>query len=190
MNTARRPGKLVFVALGQEFRSDDGLGLVVGRALEKSLLHSEIRTCCTVCYLSGDVSGVLDLWAGQDAVVIDAIDDRQAHSGQLIAREVVEAGRLLPDFLEWQKVTRTSTHGLDLSEALQLSELLGKMPDRLRIVGAIGHSFEHGVGLSEPVKNSVPALLDVCTAWAQDQKQNEKATAIGAKKKKQEASHA
>lgn len=168
MSTTPQAGKLVFIALGQEFRSDDGLGLVVGRTLEATLHRSTDHDAFQVFCCSGDVSEILEIWAGQDAVVIDAIDDAQSKAGQLIIREVVDRGMLLPAFLEWQRVACTSTHGLDLSEALQLSAALGRMPTHLRIAGAVGHSFGHGLGLSEPVKRAVPALINVCAAWAHD----------------------
>jgi hydrogenase maturation protease len=157
---------LLFIAFGHPFRSDDGLGVVVGHALNERLQQVGSIVPGSVCFCCGDLTDVLALWAGRDAVVIDAVEDSRAAPGSLLVREVVSGGRILPAWSDWSQGGFTSTHGLDLSQALQLAQVLGQLPNRLRVAGAVGQSFAHGIGLTEPLRAAVADLLAICLEWA------------------------
>ncbi len=145
---------IVVVGVGSVCRADDGVGAAVLEDLCRLLPDRPTDLRMTVC--PGDAAGLIGLW--EDAwlaVVIDACLTRPGQEGAITRRELTEGRSLFVS-----PGARHSTHGLGLSEALELSGLLDRRPERLVLytVGVTDVSRCHG--LTPPVAAAVPQVAE------------------------------
>ena len=142
-----RPRTLI-IGLGNEYRRDDAVGLVVARRVREAAPES-VR----VLEESGEGAGLMESWQDADAVIlIDAV-----HSGAkpgTIHRLDAHAHPIAKKFF------RFSTHAFGVAEAVELARALGRLPPRLIVNGVEGKSFEAGVGLSPEVEAAAQAVVD------------------------------
>ncbi|MFI6494418.1 hydrogenase maturation protease [Streptomyces sp. NPDC050564] len=156
--------RIVVIGVGNEFRHDDGVGWAViarlkehsiGRSSPGSPLRSSsgdpfppgtvLETC------DGDPGRLLGLWENADlAIVLDAGHAHPPHPGRV--------HRLALDGTRPVQVGTTSSHGLGLGEAVELSRVLGRLPGRLVVYAVEGADGTLGTGLSAPVAAQVNAL--------------------------------
>jgi len=153
MDTARSnhsgpaPKKLV-IGIGNEFRSDDGVGLVLARRLKADGFEGvEVREA------GGEATGLIDIWKGAElAIVVDAVN-----SGNL-------PGTIFHFEVPGEPIQRAlfsghSTHALGLAEVIELSRTLDSLPKRLVIFGIEGANFKMGSSLSAPVESAARDVL-------------------------------
>lgn len=135
------------IGIGCRDRGDDGVGPAVAAEVSRRL-----GAGCDVHVCSADPTGLMDLWQGaKSVVVVDAVlDGRPAGSVRVIDPKV----EAIPD-----DACSVSSHGLGLGAVLALSASLGKVPERLMLVGISAQDFD-GSGLSEPVANAIPAATE------------------------------
>jgi hydrogenase maturation protease len=116
------------IGLGNELRGDDAAGLLAARefrALALAGVEVEEHT--------GDVAALAESIAThQEVVIVDAVASR-APVGTVLE---LEAG-------VGQDRTRSSSHGLGVSEALALAQALGAAP-HVRLIGIAGTDFDLG----------------------------------------------
>lgn len=136
------------IGIGNLYRSDDAVGLVVARRI-KALNPARL----TVVEQSGEGAALLAAW--QDApsvIVVDAMN-----SG-------AEPGTVLRfDALKQPLASRTfyySTHAFSLAEAVGLARALGQLPQRLIVYGVEGKSFAPGEGLSAEVAQAAVTVIE------------------------------
>jgi len=144
--TATRP-RIVVIGIGNEYRSDDGVGVVIARRL-RAHLPPEVE----IIEASGEGASLLDAWRGATSVVVlDA-----AHSGALpgtIHRFDAGAQSMPRAFFNY------STHAFSLAEAIELSRVLKELPRSLAVYGIEGRCFEAGLGLSPEVEGAVASVI-------------------------------
>lgn len=139
---------LLVIGVGNEFRSDDAVGVVVA----SQLLAMQIDA--TVLSQSGDAATLMESWKDADTVVIvDA-----THSGKEPGTvQVFEA-----DDADIEKRSGTvSSHGFGVWEAIELSRALGCLPKRLVIYGVEGRKFGFGTHLSPQVEKAVDTIVEL-----------------------------
>jgi hydrogenase maturation protease len=145
MTTGTAP--VVLAALGNEYRRDDGAGLVVAAAAARLLRG--------VGYL-GPLPEPFELWGRWDraraAVIVDAVRSGAA-PGTVHVIEVADEGprRVVPG--------GTSTHGFGLPDVLRLGRVLGRAPGRVVLIGMEGDDFGPGRGLTPIVEAAVPLAV-------------------------------
>jgi len=123
------------IGLGNDWRSDDGVGLEVARRLGGRVLDGEPLELVEALDGEGEVA------------VVDAVS-AGAPPGTVY---VFEVGRVpLPARL----FGAASTHALGLAEAIELARSLGRLPPRVLVYGIEGASFEFGKGLSPAVEDA------------------------------------
>jgi hydrogenase maturation protease len=151
-------GPLV-IGLGSPDRGDDAVGPAVARsvaALRPGLVVAEHE----------DPTALLDLWAGHDpVVVVDAVRSG-APAGTL---HWLETGRTGPPLSAgaWTRSGHGSTHAFGLAEMVELGRALGRLPERLVVMGVEAEQFDHGAPLTPRVAAAVPvAAARVCDAVA------------------------
>lgn len=136
------------IGLGNAGRGDDAAGLACVAAL-RGRLPEEIELIET----DGEPAVLLKLLAqASEACLIDA-----SVSGALpgtVARFDV-AGHPLPAL-----AAPASTHGLGLSEALELARALGVLPGRCVVYAIEGLDYEPGAPLTEPVLAAISAVAE------------------------------
>ncbi|GAA2280381.1 peptidase M52 [Streptomyces ruber] len=147
---------IVVIGVGNEFRHDDGVGCaVLARLAERAAGRPPLPplppgTVLTAC--DGDPARLLGLWENAGlAVVVDAARAEPSRPGR-VHRLVLDAAR------PGRSATATSSHGLGLGDAVELSRVLGRLPDRLVVYAVEGADRSPGKGLSAPVAARVDAL--------------------------------
>ena len=135
MTTLEKDGRAtepLVIGLGSEHRGDDRSGLEVVRAL-----RDRVRGAARLVEGPADATALLDLWEGREwVIVVDAV--RSGRPPGAVVRLEVAPGEV-PGPLG-----ATSTHGLSLADAVELSRSLGRLPARLTIFGI--EAEELGVG--------------------------------------------
>jgi hydrogenase maturation protease len=143
---------MVVVGVGNEYRGDDGVGLVVA-----ARLHDRLPEGVEIVRCEQELSRLIDAWQGADAaIVVDAVQSGSepgtlhrfdAHHDAIPAR-----------------VFRSSTHAFGVGEAIELARALGRLPDRVVVYGVEGGDFTAREGLTAAVEAAVErcasAVLD------------------------------
>jgi hydrogenase maturation protease len=144
--------RAVIVGLGNEYRSDDAVGVVVARRV--------VATSPSTADLGpiGEPLELLNRWDGATiAVVIDATRSGSP-PGTLSVLDLDEhdTATSIGTSGGW-----ASTHGLNVVEVYHLAQVLGSAPAHLVVVGIEGERFEDGVGLSPPVERVVGPAAEI-----------------------------
>jgi hydrogenase maturation protease len=138
----------LIIGLGNEYRRDDAVGLVVARRLRERAPQR-----VQVLEESGEGAALIESWQGAGTVIlIDAV-----HSGAMpgtIHRLDASVQPIAKKFF------RFSTHAFGLAEAVELARALGRLPPRLIVYGVEGKSFEAGEGLSPEVEAAAQAVVE------------------------------
>ena len=143
-------GPLV-IALGAVDRGDDAVGAAVVAAVARRLSGVTVVA-------HEDPTGLLELWAGHEpVVVVDAIRSGAA-PGAVHRLEIGSAG-----LQGWARGGPGSTHAIGLAEVIEIARALGRLPGRLVVVGVEAERFDHGAPLSPAVAAAVGKAADrVC----------------------------
>jgi hydrogenase maturation protease len=134
---------MLIAAIGNRYRSDDGVAMQVADAVRRDL-PPDVR----VVY-AADVLSLIDDWRGEDlAILIDAV---RSGAPPGTVREI-DATESFPAHMS----ASTSTHDLEVPQAIELARRLGRLPARLIVIGIEGCRFDHGAELSPAVAEAVP----------------------------------
>jgi hydrogenase maturation protease len=138
---------VLIVGIGNEYRRDDAVGLVVARILKAHNLPG-----VTVVETSDAGAGLLEIWENAGSVVlVDAVRS----GGQAGALYRFDAHRdPLPAFF-----AACSSHAFGVAGAVQLAHLLQRLPLRLLIFGIEGKEYAIGEGLSAEVEDALPQII-------------------------------
>lgn len=133
------------VGLGNRWRGDDAAGLEVARMLNSSGVRS-------VEY-EGEPMGLLELWRDEpDVVLVDTVVSG-APLGTVHRRDM--ARERLPAGLR-----SSSSHHLGVGDAVELGRELGRLPERLQIIGIEGRDFDAGAAPGAEVQAAVERLAE------------------------------
>ncbi|MFQ6328605.1 MULTISPECIES: hydrogenase maturation protease [unclassified Nocardia] len=137
----------VVIGVGNEYRSDDGVGSAVASRIEKLDIPGVFVTIS-----DGEPTSLLDMWADVElAVLIDAVRCESSVPGRVRRTDI--------DLLR-HAGTAASSHTLGIHDALPLGRALGRLPGRIVVIAVDVACLELGVGLSEPVADAVPRAVD------------------------------
>lgn len=132
----------LIIGIGNEYRSDDAVGLVVARRLKEILADSAI-----VLEQGGDGAALMEAWRGAETVII--IDATLSGAAPGTIRQFDASTQPIP------KISfRCSTHAFSLAEAIELARALGELPRLLVVYGIEGENFAAGLGLSPEVEKA------------------------------------
>lgn len=139
---------LLVIGVGNAFRSDDGAGLIAAQRLRDLALPG-----ITILERSGEGSSLMAAWEGSKEVfVIDAV--RSGAPPGTIHR--IDASN---EAIPVQPFNSFSSHAFGVAEAVEMSRLLGTMPQRLLLWGIEGEQFKAGKGLSIVVAQAVDTAV-------------------------------
>lgn len=138
---------VLVIGVGNADRGDDGVGpAVVARVA--ALADPAVMTTSS----SADPSRLIDHWAGRGSVVVvDAVVDGRPAGTVTVLDAVAEP--LPPDF------GAVSSHGLGVGAAVELARSLGRLPNRLTVVGVSAGHFD-GPELTDPVQRAVAVATE------------------------------
>lgn len=138
---------IVIIGVGNEFRSDDAVGILVVRELQRR--H---REGLRILEADGEGASLIEAWAGAEhLMLIDAVTG-PAPPGTILRVDASNAripSHLFPG----------SSHTFGVPEAIELARQLNKLPRTTIVYGVVGELFDLGQGLSDKVLKSVPDLL-------------------------------
>lgn len=136
--------KPIVIGLGNDFRGDDKLGVLVIKEMKKNL--PEIADYFIE---QGDPTRLADLWDDKNTVIVDAV---KAPEGSPEIFEINSLRELRRSYVNF------STHSIDLKEALMLCDILQEKPKSIYIVGVRGSHWEVGSEMSDYVEKSIPVV--------------------------------
>lgn len=153
---AGRCNSALVIGAGNPLRHDDGVGPVVVQ-----LLTDVAPPGVEVVEDSGEATDLINRWTGRDHVVlVDAVSSgAPAGTVHRLALGGPEGRWELPD-----AGGGISTHGLGLADAIELGQLLGRLPTALTIFGVEVADVSLGRGLTDAVAAALPGLLSSIVA--------------------------
>jgi hydrogenase maturation protease len=138
----------LLIGVGNEFRRDDGVGLMIARKFK------EIKVLkVSVVEETGEGAALMETWKqAREAIVFDAVYSGAA-PGTIYQFEAHKQSIPSNYFCH-------STHALSVAQAIELSRALGQLPSRLIVFGIEGKNFDAGVGLSVEVEKAVGQVVE------------------------------
>lgn len=150
--THRQPSEILVIGIGNRFRRDDAVGLLVAEVIRASNLE-----CVRVELTEGDGAGLIELFRAYDSVIIVDATRSGGSSGEVVRLDAAENS--LPS-----RFFHYSTHAFGLAEAVEMARTLGQLPSHCVVFGIEGEDFAAGQQLSQAVQNALPkavsAVLD------------------------------
>lgn len=140
--------KILVVGIGNEYRSDDGIGLVIARKIREKKLP-----LVSVKEESGEGVALMEAWQGcENVILVDAISSG-AKPGTIFkidaSKEIVPA-----------KFFHYSTHAFSVAEAIELARAMKTLPPGLVVYGIEGACFSAGVRISQVVQESADQVIE------------------------------
>lgn len=137
-----QPIKPLIIGVGNRYRHDDSVGLLIARRL-RAQLSSEVA----VIDHSGEGAALLEILNGNALVIMIDAACSKAAAGTIHRLNAHE--QKIP-----AKVFNYSTHTLGIAEAIEMARVLNQLPERLVIYGIEGENFTPGEGLSPAVEQA------------------------------------
>jgi hydrogenase maturation protease len=142
-----RPRNVV-IGVGNRYRCDDAVGLYVA-----CRIREQAGGTVDVFLADGDSTALMDAWKDAGLVIIcDAVCG------------VAGAGTVYEFDLGSQPVPysffRYSSHTFNLAETIELSRILGELPERLLLYGVEGEDFSEGEGISPMVLDAAERVAE------------------------------
>lgn len=134
------------IGIGNSYRRDDGVGLVVAEDIAKRDLPG-VRVLTAI----GEPGEMLDAWSGAAlAIVVDAAFGDGVTPGRI--------RRWTPGEVDAPAVV--SSHALGLAQTYALGDALGQIPDKLVVFTVDTADIGDGVGLTPAVADAVPRVVE------------------------------
>jgi hydrogenase maturation protease len=149
-------GATIVIGVGNPLRRDDGVGPAVVELLRRKTLPG-----VALATSLGGADDLIDRWNGYDLVIlVDAVRARPAHPGRV--------HRLAVPRTSGERARAASSHGMDLSQAIELARELGRLPQRLVLYAVEAADVGHGAGLTDAVRAATERLAEeiAVAAWA------------------------
>jgi hydrogenase maturation protease len=138
----------LLIGLGNTDRGDDGVGVAVVRHVAERAVDS------VEVVESDDPASLVDTWSeAARVVVVDAVRSGRP-VGTVLVLDVTETP------LPTDGWARGGTHALGLAAAVELSRALGRLPQRLVVVGVETGDLTAGSELSAPVRAAIDPASD------------------------------
>lgn len=145
--------KPIVIGIGNAYRGDDAIGLLVAESLKKNLTPD-----ADIAFCQNDAMDLMQMWEGKEAVfLIDAVVSGTKHCGFLHTFNPLEEG--IPAIF-----SNASTHALDVAQAIELSRALDTLPKSLIFYGIEGKDFSLETGISEKLKKKLKKINEAVEA--------------------------
>ena len=123
---------------GNRNRGDDAAGVLVSERLREMGIRAEVYE---------DPLAMIESWdATDDVIIVDA-----TVTGAPVGTVQSWNAPMTTDLVG----ASSSTHGLGVGEAIRLAEILGRLPQRLRVYGIEGKQFEARADVSHEVQQAI-----------------------------------
>lgn len=144
---AKDKPRILVIGVGNAYRGDDAVGLLVARRLKEESLDSVM-----ILVESGEGTALMEAWEDAETVIlIDAVSSG-ARPGTVYRLEA-HAQPIPTNFFHH------STHAFSVAEAIELTRALNQLPPYLIVYGIEGKDFEAGEGLSPEVQKAAQEVV-------------------------------
>jgi hydrogenase maturation protease len=141
--------KIVIIGVGNDLRSDDGVGPAVTTCLAKMNLPG-----IHIVNQVGDGTDMINAWYGADITFV--IDCMQSGSDAGTIRRF-EVGH---DDIPEEILPGLSTHAFNITDTIRLARTIRQLPTRLVVYGIEGSVFSYGDHLSPAVAASASDVAE------------------------------
>ena len=141
------PRRRILIGIGNEYRGDDGLGLMVAREFRRRA-HPGL----TVVEQSGEGTSLIAAWRGAESVLIVDAAACGDPPGTIYRFDV--AHNRLP-----AGCCHCSSHTFGLAEAVEMARNLKELPPKMVVYAIEGESYGQETGLSSAVVKCVSGLI-------------------------------
>ncbi|MGD1046493.1 MAG: hydrogenase maturation protease [Bacteroidota bacterium] len=140
--------KVLLIGIGNEYRSDDGIGLLIAKEIRKKQIPS-----VTVKEESGEGAALMEAWQGfQNVFIVDAVSSG-AMPGTVFR---IDANKeTVP-----KKFFHYSTHAFSVSETIELARAMNVLPPKVVIYGIEGNNFAAGTTISLLIQQTAHKIID------------------------------
>lgn len=128
------------ISLGSRYRGDDAVGPYI---LDNLKAKCQSFPCCIEN--GGDMPQLLEDWKDRRVTLLDAVMSADYPAGTVLRLDGLSEE--IPPTL-----CRTSSHGLNLGEAIALARILDALPRQLSVYAVCGCKFDIGAPLSKTVR--------------------------------------
>lgn len=143
------PPPILLIGIGNEYRSDDSVGLTAIRMLKTKVLPEDTL----LIESSGDGAELIEMWrTAGTAILIDAVSSG-AKPGTIYRFDALK--QRIPVQLSFP-----STHAFSIAEAIELARVLDQIPPSLIVYAIEGQNFSTGIGLSPEVENAMLKVVE------------------------------
>lgn len=143
---------VVVIGVGNPYRRDDGVGPAVIQRLRSAGLPET-----TLAESDGEACALIMLWERRPlAVLVDAIHAQPAHPGRI--------HRLVASCPAPERAGTTSSHTIDMGEAVALARELDRLPDRMIVYGIEVADTDFGTGLTPAVARAADQAAEEIAA--------------------------
>lgn len=149
--------KALVIGVGNEFRSDDGVGKEVVKALEQLAPPG-----VSICESSGESFLLIEMWANVKKVIL--VDAIQSGAEPGTVKRFDAGSHPLPSEL----LRECSTHALSVPTAIELARSLGRLPQEVVFFGIEALHFNYGRSLSEYARRAVTETVGCVLAELND----------------------
>jgi hydrogenase maturation protease len=140
--------KILVVGIGNEYRSDDGIGLVISRRIREKKLPS-----VSVKEESGEGAALMEAWQGcENVILVDAVSSG-AIPGTIFRIDAIKEKTPVKFF-------HYSTHAFSVSEAIELAREMNILPPKLVVYGIEGTNFAAGTTISFHVQQAAYKIVE------------------------------
>lgn len=141
-------GTIRVIGVGNVWRGDDAVGLLVARRLRERLGPS-----VEVIEAEGDGLALLDLMEGVEHVIlIDAVKGG-GRSGTTVRLDLSVESR-------WGTAVPCSTHAMGVADAIDLARTLGQLPKQIILYGIEIATVDSGASLTEAVRKGLDIVVE------------------------------
>jgi hydrogenase maturation protease len=138
---------MLVIGVGNWYRTDDAVGLVVARKLRAMNLPGVL-----VKEENGEGVALMDAWQGNEHVII--VDAASSGSRPGTVHTLNADSTTIPSaFFHY------SSHAFSVAESIELARALKQLPSQLIVYGIEGKNFAAGVGLSSEVEHASGAVI-------------------------------
>ncbi len=143
-NYGGKKSNILFIGIGNRYRSDDGAGILIAERIEELNCTEQ----ATISKQNGEATNLIESWDGYDKVIIADATSSGIETGT-IRRFDIKEKTLSADIIN------CSTHSFSLADAVELARALNKLPQTLIVYGIEGRNFSYGDNLSKKMQKSI-----------------------------------
>ncbi|MEW5922711.1 MAG: hydrogenase maturation protease [Candidatus Zixiibacteriota bacterium] len=144
--TTKNP--ILVIGVGNDFHSDDGVGLYVAREIRKKGLKNT-----TIIEGINDGTSMIEAWKGiSRAIVIDCVHSK-GKSGIIYRFDALKEN--IPE----SYFPSLSTHAFNITDTIALARSIDYLPNSLIIYGIRGQKFGTGQGLTAMVQKGADEMI-------------------------------